>query len=82
MEPIVSQEKLAAIFAWAPLVLGLAIYAAYYIAKRHEFVTTAATFGTTYACSSCGRRGTKEHMLPQTHDGAISYVCSKCGGAH
>jgi hypothetical protein len=82
MEPIITQERLAGFFAWAPLVLGLVIYAAYFVAKRHEFATTAATFGTTYACSTCGRRGAKEHMLPQTHDGAISYVCSKCAGAH
>lgn len=82
MEPIISPGTLAGFFAWAPVVLGLAIFFAYYFAKRHEFATTAATLGTTYACSSCGKRGSKEHMVPQAHDGAVSYVCSKCAGAH
>ena len=82
MEPMISPQTLQYFFFSAPIVLGVLIYAYFFFAKRHEFVTTAGTLGETYACASCGKRGSKEHMLPQTHDGAISYVCAKCGGAH
>lgn len=78
----ISADTLRNFFFLAPIVLGVAIYAFAYFAKRHEFATTAGTLGESYACSSCGKRGSKEHMVPQTHDGAISYVCAKCGGAH
>jgi hypothetical protein len=82
MEPTISPAALAGFFSWAPLVLGIVIYFVAFMGKRREFATTAPTLGTTYACSSCGKRGSKEHMLPQAHDGAVSYFCSKCAGAH
>ncbi|HTU70063.1 MAG TPA: hypothetical protein VMF11_07045 [Candidatus Baltobacteraceae bacterium] len=78
MNPVISQDALRDFFAWAPLVLGVAIYFAFWLAKRHEGVTEPATFGATFACAKCGRRGSREHMVPQPHDGAISYYCSHC----
>jgi DNA-directed RNA polymerase subunit RPC12/RpoP len=78
MNPVVSQDVLGPIFAWAPLVLGLGIYFAYWLAKRNEGVTAPATLGATYACATCGKRGSREQMVPQTHDGAVSYYCNNC----
>ena len=39
----------------------------------------AHAHGATYACAKCGKRGAREHMVPQTHEGAVSYYCSNCG---
>lgn len=78
----VSAAQLAGFFAYAPLVLGIAIVAVAWAAKRHEGVPATANAGTTFACSGCGRRGSREHMLPQTHEGAVSWYCAKCAGAH
>jgi len=78
MNPVVPDNVLGSVFAWAPLVLGIAVTVAYWLAKRHEGVTAPATLGATYACANCGRRASKEHMVPQTHDGAVSYYCSNC----
>ena len=69
MNPVVSQDALRDFFAWAPL--------AVWLAKRHEAVTVPA-LGATYACANCGRRGSREYMVPQVHDGAVSYYCSHC----
>ncbi|MGC2131449.1 MAG: hypothetical protein WA629_15295 [Candidatus Aquilonibacter sp.] len=77
MNPVVSQDALRDFFAWAPLVLGLAIYLAVWFAKRRE-TATVPTLGATYACANCGRRGSREHMVPQVHDGAVSYYCTHC----
>ncbi len=78
MDGVVSAQDLGRFFAWAPLVLGVAIYFVAWMAKRHEGVTAPATLGATYACAKCGRRGSREHMVPQTHEGAVSYYCSHC----
>jgi hypothetical protein len=77
----VSAQTLGAFFAWAPLVLGIAIYLVTFAAKRKE-VTEPSPLGTTFACANCGRRGEREHMVPQSHSGAISWLCAKCAGAH
>jgi predicted nucleic acid binding AN1-type Zn finger protein len=77
MNPVLSQDALGGFFAWAPLVLGLAVYFAVWLGTRHEAVTVP-TIGATYACAKCGRRGSREHMVPQVHDGAVSYYCSHC----
>ncbi|MGD0968578.1 MAG: hypothetical protein ABR949_09855 [Candidatus Aquilonibacter sp.] len=77
MNPVVSQDALRDVFAWAPLVLGVIIYLAVWLSKRHE-VATVPTIGATYSCANCGRRGSREHMVPQMHDGAVSYYCSHC----
>ncbi|MBV8499921.1 MAG: hypothetical protein JO003_11775 [Candidatus Eremiobacteraeota bacterium] len=67
-----------AFFAWAPWVIGLLIYLAFYVAKRHESATKPAPVGQTYACAGCGRRGPREHMVPQQHGGAVGWYCADC----
>ena len=34
--------------------------------------------GQTFACANCGRRGRREHMVPQQHGGATSWYCAHC----
>ena len=77
----ISGQTLNSFFAWAPLVLGVGIYTVTYLAKRHE-TGESAPMGQTFACANCGRRAEREHMLPQAHEGAISWMCAKCAGAH
>jgi hypothetical protein len=78
MNPVVSSDQLGSFFAWAPLVLGIVIYAAVWFAKRKEVTVPSTTLNATFACAKCGRRGSREHMVPQVHDGAVSYYCSHC----
>jgi hypothetical protein len=69
-------------FAWAPVVIGLAIYLAFYIAKRHEGVTApASSMEQTYACAECGRRGPRDQMVPQNHGGAVGWYCADCAAS-
>ena len=79
MNPVVSPEVLEGFFALAPLVLGVGIYAIAWFAKRSELSTVPAMLAATYACAQCGRRGSREHMVPQIHNGAVSYRCAHCG---
>ncbi|MBV9027589.1 MAG: hypothetical protein JO311_03160, partial [Candidatus Eremiobacteraeota bacterium] len=55
MNPQVSSGTFDSFFAWAPWVVGIAIYLMFYIAKRHENATAhAAPAGAaepTYACA-------------------------------
>lgn len=75
----ISSNSFDSFFAWAPWVVGAAIYFAFWLAKRHEMATVPASSGpATYACSACGRRGTLEQMVPQHHDGAVGYRCISC----
>jgi len=78
MNPVLNSDVFGWFFAWAPYVLGLVIFLAVWFAKRHEGSPAAATLGTTFACANCGRRGSREHMVPQTHEGAVSYYCAHC----
>jgi hypothetical protein len=79
MTPKISSDTFDAFFAWAPWVIGLAIYLAFYIAKRHEKATTVQAAATqTFACSECGQRGPREAMVAQDHGGAISWQCASC----
>jgi hypothetical protein len=79
MTPRISSESFSAFFAWAPWIIGIAIYLAFYVAKRNEGKAAAQPATTqTFACSACGRRGTREQMVPQDHGGAISYQCASC----
>ena len=76
---IISPEQLGGFFAWAPLVLGVVIYAVAFAAKRHEgHDDSTVPYGQTFACAGCGKRGVREYMVPQTHAGAISYYCASC----
>jgi len=78
MDGVISAGTLGTFFAWAPLVLGVVIYFVAWLAKRHEGETSPALHSPTFACANCGRRGSREHMVPQTHEGAVSYYCSRC----
>lgn len=75
----ISSDTFDAFFAWAPWVIGIAIYLAFYIAKRNEGKPTAQPAITqTFACSQCGQRGPREAMVSQDHGGAISWQCASC----
>ena len=78
----ISGSAFDSFFAWAPWIVGIVIYAAFYVAKRHEVATVPASIPTTtYACSVCGRRGTRDQMVPQEHGGAMSWQCAGCAAA-
>lgn len=79
MDGTISAQALGTFFAWAPLTLGVVIFFIAWLSKRHEGASSAPVLGTTYACAKCGKRGVREHMLPQTHEGAVSYYCNRCG---
>jgi hypothetical protein len=78
--PTVPNDTFDLIFAYAPLVIGLLIYAIFYVAKRHEVAAGGAPLGQTFACAKCGRRGVREHMVPAQHDGAVTWFCAHCAG--
>ena len=84
MNPQISPGAFDAFFAWAPLVVGIVIYATFYFAKRAECarvpapVTHAGPVTPTFSCSQCGRVGTMEQMLPQDRGGAVTYACAHC----
>jgi hypothetical protein len=78
----ISSTTFDSFFAWAPWIVGIVIYASFYVAKRHEVATVPPSSApTTYACSVCGRRGTREQMVPQDHGGAIGWLCASCASA-
>jgi hypothetical protein len=83
MNPTISSDTFNTFFAWAPWVVGVAIYLAFYVAKRREIATstasaTQATGSQTFACAKCGRRGPREQMVAQDHGGAVGYKCTNC----
>jgi hypothetical protein len=81
MNPQISGGTFDQFFAWAPWVVGIAIYFAFYVAKRHENESAgsgAVAVAETYACAGCGRRGPREQMVPQEHGGAVSWYCDEC----
>ena len=80
--PVLSQDLFDQLFAWAPLTIGIIIYAIFYVAKRQEVAAGGVPIGQTYACATCGRRGHREHMVPTEHGGAVSYNCTNCAGGH
>ncbi|MDQ2991850.1 MAG: hypothetical protein M3R30_03375 [Candidatus Eremiobacteraeota bacterium] len=78
---MISQETFAHFFAFAPWVVGIVIFTVAYLMVRNQ-VVEKAPIGQTFACATCGRRGIREHMLPQAHAGAVSWFCSRCAGGH
>jgi hypothetical protein len=83
MNPRISSDTFNTFFAWAPWVVGVAIYLAFYFAKRREIATSTAsatqtTGSQTFACAQCGRRGPREQMVAQDHGGAVGYKCTHC----
>jgi hypothetical protein len=81
VNPQVSSNTFDTFFAWAPWVIGIVIYLAFYIAKRHEKSEQVAGGQTTYSCAACGRRGSLDQMVPQQHAGATGYYCANCATA-
>jgi DNA-directed RNA polymerase subunit RPC12/RpoP len=84
VNPRISPDAFDSFFAWAPWIIGIVIYAAFYIAKRQErtplpaAVTHAGPVTPSYSCAQCGRVGTTEQMVPQARGGAVTYVCANC----
>jgi DNA-directed RNA polymerase subunit RPC12/RpoP len=79
----ISSHAFESFFAWAPWVVGFGIYFIFWVAKRQEVATVPASPSATatYACASCGRRGTLDQMVVQHHGGAVGYQCSHCATA-
>ncbi len=80
----ISSHAFDSFFAWAPWVVGAVIYLTFWVAKRHEkaaAATATASTTATYACASCGRRGTLDQMIVQHHGGAVGYQCMQCATA-
>jgi hypothetical protein len=82
MGPQISGSAFDQFFAYAPIVIGLAIYLTFYIAKRREVTEPGMPIGQTFACANCGRRGARDHMVPKEHAGAVSWYCAACAGGH
>jgi hypothetical protein len=78
VNPQISSHAFDSFFAWAPWVVGAAIYFTFYIAKRHERSSAPAATESTYACAMCGRRGSRDQMVPQDHGGSIGWQCPQC----
>jgi len=81
VNPHISSEAFDSFFGWAPWVIGAIIYFAFYLAKRNEGSASTSGAGQTFACAVCGRRGTREQMVPQDHGGAIGWQCAHCAAA-
>ena len=78
--PVLSDDLFNNLFAWSPLVLGLAIYVIFFVAKRKEVTEGPPPVRQHLACAQCGRRSLREHMLPKQRDGAFSWYCPRCAG--
>lgn len=78
MNVAVSQQTLDQVFATLPIVILLIVVAVVYLLTRGR--NTGTPIGQTFACARCGRRGAREHMVPQAHDGAVSWACARCAG--
>lgn len=77
MNPVLSGDSLNLVFALAPWIIGLIIVLVTYLTVR-ERLSQRVPIGQTFACANCGRRGHREHMVPTTHEGAVSWYCSHC----
>ncbi len=73
-----SQDAVNLFFAFAPMVLLLAVLIATFVGTRGGTVTAPSAPAKTYACASCGRRGKREHMVPVTREGAVVWYCERC----
>lgn len=73
-----SPETIAEVFAWAPLTAFVVVMFILYRATRGGHLSAAASPSKTFACAQCGRRGSREHMVPVTHEGAVVWYCSRC----
>lgn len=78
MQSTLSQADFDHFFAVLPIVFGIIIYVIFIVAKRHETAPSTSPIGQTFACAKCGRRGHRDHMIAQPHDGAVSWYCAHC----
>ena len=62
MNPTLSPDAFNTFFAWAPWIIGLLIYLAFFVAKRHEGAPARASSSPSesFACAQCGRRGARD----------------------
>jgi hypothetical protein len=81
MSSAISADNLNWFFGIGPWVLTIAVLvAAFFMARAGK--SHVAPVGRTFACANCGRRGVREHMVPQPHEGAVVWYCSRCSGSH
>ena len=73
-----TSELISEVFAWAPLTAFVIVMIILYTATRRVPAHHGPPLGTTYACAQCGRRGSHEHMVPVTHEGAVVWYCGRC----
>ncbi len=79
MYPAISATTFDWFFAWAPLVLGVVIYAIFVVAKRAtKRRPERAPIGQSFACASVGGAAIASIWSPREHDGAVSWYCSRC----
>ena len=68
MNPTVSSDTFDTFFAWAPWVVGIAIYLAFYFAKRREVATSSAAAQATgsqaHAAQTFPPRGASVPLKP------------------
>ena len=77
MNATIPSDQFNTFFGLLPWVVGLLILLVAYIALHNQSSKTVPV-GQTFACSNCGRRGRRGHMVPVTHAGAISWQCAHC----
>jgi hypothetical protein len=81
MNTFFSDEQFNHFFASLPWIAAIVILIVTYLTVRRSLGKTAP-IGQTFACATCGRRGVREHMVPQQRDGAVLWSCTKCAGSH
>lgn len=70
-------EHLNSFFAYAPWVLFAVAVIVAYLASRHEWNKKAMPIGQTFACSECGHRAKREHMVPVAREGSVIWYCHR-----
>ncbi len=70
-------DKINAFFAFAPFVIFASIIIIVYVATRHE-KPKGVPVAQNLSCVRCGRRESREHMLPVREDAAITWYCPRC----
>ena len=73
-----NSDLISQVFAWAPLTCFVIVMVIVYRATRRPAAGPGTPLGKTYACAQCGRRGSHEHMVPVTHEGAVVWYCARC----
>jgi hypothetical protein len=70
-------QTLEQFFAWAPwIIFAIIVFVAYVWTRGGS--APAHGGGQTYACSQCGRRGTRDQMVSVQHEGAVAWYCAHC----